>query len=136
MYARNARAIVTPCDGRFSTAVYLTLTAILPTDEESARILRAYNAFANLTWSEPEFVKQSLHYIASMEAYLATRIQQAQETRDAPAMLDPGDTAAAIIALTNGLASGVLVGQRDGDSARRILTTHLDNLFNRPTAID
>jgi AcrR family transcriptional regulator len=112
-------------------AVYLTLTAILPTDPEGQQILRAYHAFANLIWSEPDFVVQTLHYAASMEAFLATRIRQAQETGEAPTTLDPVDTASAIIALTNGLSSSILVGQRDSETACRILTTHLDAVFSQ-----
>jgi AcrR family transcriptional regulator len=110
-------------------AVYVTLTSILPTDPESEQILRAYEAFADLIWSEPEFARQTLHYAESMEAFLAARIREAQEAGDAPTKLDPADTASAIIAMTNGLGSSVLVGQRDADTARRILTTHLDAVF-------
>jgi len=44
---------------------------------------------------------------------------------------DPATEAAALLALTNGLGSSVLGGQRDGPAALDILTYHLDRLFDR-----
>ena len=39
-----------------------------------------------------------------------------------------------MVALTNGLGSSVLGGQRDGTAALAILTDHLDRIFTAGTA--
>jgi AcrR family transcriptional regulator len=111
------------------TVLYATLSAIIPTDDESRRILTAYAAFFNLTLTDPHLVEHSLGYGNSMETYLADKIREGQRAGEIRADLPADDTAAALFTLTNGLGLSVLVGQRDGEAAVRVLTGHLDRLF-------
>lgn len=113
-----------------------TLTAILPTDEESRRITRSYTAYYALALADPpapETTAQGVRYPDLLERFLAERIRQAQRDGEIAADTDPALTAAGLLALTNGLGSSVLGGQRDGPAALQILTYHLDRLFAEGT---
>lgn len=112
------------------TVVYGTLTAALPTDEESVRLTRAYTGFYTLLFSEPEMaVRHGATYPDKLESLLAGHIAAAREAGEVAADVDPALTAAALLALTNGLGSSVLGGQRDGAAALRILNDQLGRLF-------
>lgn len=111
--------------------VYGTLTAILPTDEESVRLTRAYTGFYTLVFSEPGLAERhGATYPDKLESLLAKHIVVAREAGDVAADVDPALTAAALLALTNGLGSSVLGGQRDGAAALRVLEDQLDRLFH------
>jgi AcrR family transcriptional regulator len=114
------------------TVVYGTLTAVLPTDEESVRLTRAYTGFYTLVFSgEAELAaRHGATYPDKLESLLAKHIAAAQEAGEAVADADPALTAAALLALTNGLGSSVLGGQRDGTAALRILNDQLGRLFH------
>ncbi|MBB4693731.1 TetR/AcrR family transcriptional regulator [Paractinoplanes abujensis] len=117
------------------TVVYGTLTAVLPTDEESVRLTRAYTGFYTLVFSEPELgERHGATYPDKLESLLARQIAMAQEEGAVAADVDPALTAAALLALTNGLGSSVLGGQRDGAAARLILEDQLGRLFRKPDA--
>jgi AcrR family transcriptional regulator len=112
------------------TVIHGTLTAALPTDEESVRLTRAYTGFYTLVFSEPEMGRRhGATYPDKLESLLAQQITAAQATGDIAADVDPALTAAALLALTNGLGSSVLGGQRDGAAALRILEDQLERLF-------
>ena len=112
------------------TVVYGTLTAVLPTDDESVRLTRAYTGFYTLVFSEPDLAERhGATYPDKLESLLATQIATAQEQGDVAADIDPALTAAALLALTNGLGSSVLGGQRDGAAALRVLHDQLGRLF-------
>jgi AcrR family transcriptional regulator len=106
-----------------------TLTAVLPTDAESLRLTRTYAAFYSLVLAEPDLTKHGAPHPDLLERLLANQLRAAQEAGTAHADLDPDLTAAGLLALTNGLSSSVLGGQRDADAALRILTYHLNGLF-------
>ncbi|MBV1856192.1 TetR/AcrR family transcriptional regulator [Catellatospora tritici] len=106
--------------------VYGTLTAILPTDEESRRITRTYTAYYTLVLAEPDLaVAHGATYPDALERFLARQLEAAGVS-SAP---DSRTVAAGLLALTNGLGSSVLGGQRDGDAALAVLKYHLDRLF-------
>ncbi|GAA2645412.1 TetR/AcrR family transcriptional regulator [Paractinoplanes durhamensis] len=112
------------------TVVYGTLTAALPTDEESVRLTRAYTGFYTLVFSEPEMAERhGAVYPDKLESLLAKHIAAAQEAGEVAGDVDPKLTAAALLALTNGLGSSVLGGQRNGAAALRILEDQLGRLF-------
>jgi AcrR family transcriptional regulator len=111
--------------------VYGTLTAALPTDEESVRLTRAYTGFYTLVFSEPAMARRhGATYPDKLESLLATHIAAAQGAGEVAADVDPALTAAALLALTNRLGSSVLGGQRDGAAALRILDDQLGRLFH------
>jgi AcrR family transcriptional regulator len=121
----RARGPATP-----RTIVYGTLTAALPTDEQSRRLTLAYTGFYTLVFSEPELgERHGATYPDKLESLLAKQIAAAQEAGEVAADVNPALTAAALLAMTNGLGSSVLGGQRDGAAALRILEDQLDRLF-------
>src|SRR5689334_1081913 len=62
------------------TVVRGTLTAALPTDEESVRLTRAYTGFYTLVFSEPEIgERHGATYPDKLESLLARNIASAQE---------------------------------------------------------
>ncbi|WP_432899450.1 TetR/AcrR family transcriptional regulator [Micromonospora matsumotoense] len=125
--ARRIAALGSPPTPR--DVVSGTLTAILPTDPESVRLTRTYAAFYSLVLAEPDLTRHGAPHPDLLERLLAHQLRAAQQAGDAHAELDPGLTAAGLLALTNGLGSSVLGGQRDAEAALRILTYHLDRLF-------
>ncbi|MDI1464737.1 TetR/AcrR family transcriptional regulator [Catellatospora sp. KI3] len=121
---RHIRALGTPPTP--AGMVYGTLTAILPTDEESRRITRTYAAYYTLVLAEPDLATEhGTAYPDALERFLARQIEAAGAASPA----DSATIAAGLLALTNGLGSSVLGGQRDGEAALAVLRYHLDRLF-------
>lgn len=126
----HIRALGTPPTAR--AVIYGTLTAILPTDEESRGLTRTYAAFYTLVLAEPELAAQhGATYPDALERFLAGHLRTAQEQGEVDASLDATAVVAGLLAMTNGLGSSVLGGQRDGDAARAVLVYHLDRLFGQ-----
>ncbi|MFI6261007.1 TetR/AcrR family transcriptional regulator [Micromonospora sp. NPDC051006] len=124
------RALGTPPTPR--SVIYGTLTAVLPTDEESRRLTRTYAAYYTLVLAEPELAaRHGTVYPDALERFLAGHLRTAQEAGQVDPGLDAETVVAGLLALTNGLGSSVLGGQRDGDAALAILTYHLDRVFDR-----
>ncbi|MFF1904479.1 TetR/AcrR family transcriptional regulator [Kitasatospora sp. NPDC058218] len=114
------------------SVVAAILSSILPTDADSRRITRTYAAYYTLVLSDPKLVEQhGTPQPDLLEGFLAKQIRAAQQTGEVSAGRDPEWTAAGLLALTNGLGSSVLGGQRTGEAALAILAHHLDELFQR-----
>jgi AcrR family transcriptional regulator len=111
------------------SVLYGTLAAIVPTDDQSRQIMLAYTAFHNYTLTDPSLAEDGLRYANAMEDFLAEKIRQGQTAGEIRTGLDARLTAAAMMALTNGLGLSVTAGQRDGDTAVKILNRHLDDLL-------
>ncbi len=110
--------------------VYGTLTAILPTDAESLDLTRAYTGYYTLVFTDPDLTtRHGATYPDKVERLLAMQLTAAQQAGQIDATLNPETIAAGLLALTNGLGSSVLGGQRDGAAALRILIDHIDRLF-------
>lgn len=99
-----------------------TLLAALPLDPESVRLSRTFAAFYSLGLAEPELTRHGVPHPDRLERLLATQLRAA----DRP---EPELTAAGLLALTNGLTSSVLGGQRDGAAAVTVLRYHLSLVF-------
>jgi AcrR family transcriptional regulator len=128
---QHITALGTPPTPR--SVLYGTLTAILPTDEESRRLTRTYAAYYTLLLDQPDLAtKHGAIYPDAVERFLIKQVRAAQETGDVDTDLDAAITVAGLLALTNGLGSSVLGGQRDGTTALAILTYHLDRVFRHP----
>ncbi|MGY0236335.1 TetR/AcrR family transcriptional regulator [Longispora urticae] len=110
--------------------VTAVLGSILPTDPESRRITRTWSAYYTLVLSEPALAERhGTAHADLLESFLAKQIATAREAGDVAAGRDPAVTAAGLLAMTNGLGSSVLGGQRTGDAALAILHHHLTELF-------
>ncbi|WP_326549299.1 TetR/AcrR family transcriptional regulator [Micromonospora sp. NBC_01813] len=116
--------------------VFGTLTAILPTDAESRQLTRTYAAYYTLVLAEPDLAREhGASYPDALERFLARQLRDAQQAGQVDADLDADTVAAGLLAMTNGLGSSVLGGQRDGAAALAILTYHLDQLFSRTSPV-
>ncbi|MFG3439278.1 TetR/AcrR family transcriptional regulator [Nonomuraea sp. NPDC047897] len=107
------------------TFLYAALTALLPTDEESRRIVLAYTAHFTLTLTDPD-QEAGLSYANTLRDLLAKRFGQAEANGD------PSTKAATALALVSGLQLAVLAGQYTGEEAVALLTSHLDEAFPMP----
>lgn len=96
------------------STVTAILTSILPTDAESRRITRTYAAYYTLVLGDPALEKQATAQPDLLEGFLARQIGAAQESGEVAPERDPVMTAAGLLAMVNGLGSGVLGGQRTG----------------------
>jgi AcrR family transcriptional regulator len=115
----KARLTATMAPREFVTELLL---AVLPTDPEGVRITRTWAAFYSLVLAEPRLTENGTAYPDGLERLLATQLGKA----DRP---EPELTAAALLALTNGLGSSILGGQRDAESAIVILRHQLALIF-------
>jgi AcrR family transcriptional regulator len=107
-----------------------TLSAVLPTDEESRQIRRTYDAFYALVLAEPALAeKYEARDPDALERLLAGQVCRAQESGEVAADHDAGQVAAGLLALTNGLGASVVGGQRSSEAAVAVLAYHLDRLF-------
>jgi AcrR family transcriptional regulator len=126
---QRIRSLGTPPTPR--NVIYGTLTALLPTDEESRRLTRTYAAYYALVLTEPDLAaRRGATYPDALERFLAGYLRTAQQEGQIDPGVDAATTAAGLLALTNGLGASVLGGQRGGEAAHAILTYHLDRLFD------
>jgi AcrR family transcriptional regulator len=102
-----------------------TLLAALPLDAEGVRLTRTWAAFYSLVLAEPELTRLGTAHPDALERLLANQLRLAGRP-------EPELTAAGLLALTNGLASSILGGQRDADAAVTVLRHHLVMVFSDP----
>lgn len=102
-----------------------TLLAALPTDPERVRESRAWAAFYSLVLTDPDLSRlHGTDYPDRLERLLATQLGLA-------GVAAPETVAAGLLAMTNGLTSSILGGQRDADAATAVLRHHLDRVFSK-----
>lgn len=106
------------------------LAEALPTDEESRAFHLVWTSYAVLAMTDPDLAAQP--FVAGpdrLERQLTGVLEQAQREGTLDRRRDPAAEAAHLLALSHGLGTGVLVGQRTPDDARGILRGHLHQLF-------
>ena len=109
----------------------VVLGAILPSDEASRLDQLAWTAYYATGLTEPAFARDAaggMAYPNAVEDWLTARLTRAQEEGEADPARDARTTAAALLALTNGLTSSVLSGQRSAENAAAVLASVLDVL--------
>ncbi|GII80200.1 hypothetical protein Sru01_51820 [Sphaerisporangium rufum] len=110
-------------------AVEAVLTEAVPADEESRIFHLVYTAYAVLSVTDPALAAQPfLDAPDRMQAFVADRLCEARDTGEAAANLDPEIEAAGLLAMSAGLGTSVLLGQRTADQALHILRHHLARL--------
>lgn len=106
------------------------LKAALPTDEESRTFHFVYTSYAMLAVNDPALAAQP--FIKDPDAAedavteLLLRAQEADLLRPGA---DPRLEAAGLLAMSAGLGTGILVGQRSAESAVAVLDHTLDRIF-------
>ncbi|MFI6035954.1 TetR/AcrR family transcriptional regulator [Streptomyces sp. NPDC051315] len=106
------------------------LTAALPADEESRSFHHLYTSYAVLAVHDEALAAQP--FIKDPDAAEATVTGLLQQAREAGLLapgVDPGAEAVSLLAMSAGLGTSVLVGQRSPESASAILGYHLDRIF-------
>lgn len=111
------------------TVLSVTLGAILPTDDESRHDALASAAFYATALTTPGFADSAMQYPNALQNFLAGEVRKGQAAGEVSAGADATSEAATLLALTNGLTSSVLAGQRDAEQATGLLEYHLDRLF-------
>jgi AcrR family transcriptional regulator len=112
----------------------LLMTA-LPTDEESRVFHHLYTSYAVLavtdrTLAAQPFIKDP----DAAEGALTDILRQAQTADLLQPGVDPQLTAVGLLAMSAGLGTSILVGQRSPESAAAVLDDHLDRIFGSADA--
>ncbi|MFR9798171.1 TetR/AcrR family transcriptional regulator [Streptomyces sp. MS06] len=111
-------------------AIEAILTAALPTDDESRTFHFLYTSYAVLAVTDQALGAQPFFAASdAAEDTLTGLLRQAQEADLTGPGIDARDEAASLLAMSAGLGTGVLVGQRSPESAAGILNRHLDRIF-------
>lgn len=109
------------------------LTEALPTDEESRTFHLVYTAYAVLAVTDAKLAAQPfMDAPNAMEDFLVAQLESAQRTGHIRADLDARTEAISLLALSAGLGTSVLLGQRSTKDALRILKYHLNRLTPKP----
>ena len=106
------------------------LMAALPTDEESRTFHLLFTSYAVLSVTEPSLAAQPfIRQPDAAEDAVAGLLRQAQDADLLRPGVDPRLEAVSLLAMSAGLGSSVLVGQRDAESAVAVLEYHLNRVF-------
>jgi hypothetical protein len=111
----------------------LVLGAILPADEPSRLDQLAWTAYYAAALTDPAFADAAaaggMSYPRALEDFLTAKLIAAQQAGIVDADRVPRTEVAALLALANGLTSGILSGQRNHPAAGAVLEYALDALF-------
>lgn len=112
------------------------LMAALPTDDESRTFHHLYTSYAVLAVNDPALAAQPfIKNPDAAEDALTEFLQKAQEA----ALLEPGLDArleaVGLLAMSAGLGTSILVGQRSPESATTVLGHHLNRIFRTGDAV-
>ena len=129
----KARAAAAGGDLSVRQVFALVLGAILPGDEQGRRDQLAWTAYYAAALTDPSFAEAAaggLAYPAALEDFLTARLSAAQQAGEIDAARDARTEVALLLALTNGLTSSILAGQRSAEAAGAVLGYALDRLFS------
>ncbi|GAA4888981.1 TetR/AcrR family transcriptional regulator [Streptomyces coeruleoprunus] len=106
------------------------LMAALPVDEESRTFHHLYTSYAVLAVHDEALAAQPfIKDPDAAEDAVARLLRQAEEADLLRPGVDPGLEAAGLLAMSAGLGTGVLVGQRTPESAVAVLDHSLNRIF-------
>lgn len=105
------------------------LTEGLPADDERRTFYVLYTAYLALSLTDPALAIEPLvKNSGTVSDVLAAQLRAAQAAGDTPSHLDPALEARSLMAVSAGLATGVLVGQ-PVEQAQAVIDYHLNRLF-------
>ncbi|MFF3336551.1 TetR/AcrR family transcriptional regulator [Streptomyces sp. NPDC002888] len=106
------------------------LRAALPTDVESRTFHHLYTSYAVLSVTDPSLAAQPfIKQPDAAEDALTELLRQAQDADLLRPGVNPRLEAIGLLAMSAGLGTGVLVGQRGQESAVAVLDHHLNRVF-------
>lgn len=112
----------------------VVLGAILPSDEQSRLDQLAWTAYYTAALTDPALAAAGVTAPNALEDFLTTHLTAAREAGEIDADRDPRTEVATLLALTNGLTSSILGGQRTPEAGNAILRYTLDRLFRTATS--
>jgi AcrR family transcriptional regulator len=112
----------------------VVLGAILPSDEQSRLDQLAWTAYYTAALTDPALAAAGVTAPNALEDFLTTHLTAAREAGEIDADRDPHTEVATLLALTNGLTSSILGGQRTPEAGNAILRCTLDRLFRTATS--
>jgi AcrR family transcriptional regulator len=107
----------------------VVLGAILPSDDQSRLDQLAWTAYYTAALTDPALAAAGVTAPNALEDFLTSRLTAAQEAGEIDAAREPRIEVATLLALTNGLTSSILGGQRTPEAGDAILRYTLDHLF-------
>ncbi|MFE4370629.1 TetR/AcrR family transcriptional regulator [Streptomyces sp. NPDC056835] len=106
------------------------LMVALPADEESRTFHSVLTSYATLSINDPALAAQPFNKDPdAAEDTVTALLRQAREAGLLRPGVDPRLEAAGLLAMSAGLGTGILVGQRSPESATAVLEHHLDRVF-------
>ncbi|MCF6471530.1 TetR/AcrR family transcriptional regulator [Nonomuraea sp. MG754425] len=118
-----------PAGGRPAGSFLLSMAvAVLPLDDRRRAERRAGQAFAGLAAGVPELNEDLRRGDRWLRGRIAELIEQGTRDGELRDGLDPAHEAVVLIALIDGLASGLLTGVREPSQALDAVRYHLDRL--------
>ncbi|MGW6603052.1 TetR/AcrR family transcriptional regulator [Streptomyces sp. NPDC055036] len=105
----------------------------LPTDEESRTFHLVYTSYAVLAMTDDALAAQPfIDNPDAAEDAVAGLLEKARDAGLTAPDVDVRTEAISLLAMSAGLGTSILVGQRDPESAAGVLRHHLDRLFAAP----
>ncbi|MFF4826460.1 TetR/AcrR family transcriptional regulator [Streptomyces sp. NPDC001312] len=106
------------------------LMAALPTDEESRTFHLVYTSYAVLSVTDRALADQPfIKNPDAAESALAELLRQAEASDLVQPGVEAQLEAVSLLAMSAGLGTSILVGQRSPESAATVLNHHLDRIF-------
>ncbi|WP_116209931.1 TetR/AcrR family transcriptional regulator [Streptomyces olivoreticuli] len=126
----TARVVAIGDDPGPRAVIEALLMAALPTDEESRRFHLLYTSYAVLAVTDESLAAQPfIDNPNAAEDTVAGLLQKAKDAGLTGPDVDARTEAISLLAMSAGLGTGVLVGQRGPESAADVLGHHLDRIF-------
>lgn len=126
----QARLADVPHPTPVRTFVEALVAEALPVGDQSRAFHLVWTSYAVLAMTDPDLAEQPfVEGPRRLERQLADALTQARTTGELADDLDVNAEAARLLAISHGLGTSVLVGQRTPTEAVGVLRYHLDRLF-------
>jgi AcrR family transcriptional regulator len=126
--AERVKARIGPAGPR--AVIDAILTEAVPTDEDSRVFNIVYSSYATLSLTDPAYAMATpMQASEAVESVIAAQLTRAQHAGQVPAGVDAQAEATGLLAMSAGLSTSVLAGQRSAEDALAVLRYHLDRLL-------
>jgi AcrR family transcriptional regulator len=117
-----------PSDPR--TVIDAILAEGVPTNEDSRVFYIVYSSYAALSLTDPAYAMATpVRASDVVESVIAAQLTRGQHAGQVPAGVDVQAEATGLLAMSAGLSTSVLHGQRSAEDALAVLRYHLDRLL-------
>ena len=127
-WAQRLAGIPQPLPAR--AVIEAFVSEALPTDESSRVFHQLSMSYAVLAMTSPQIAERPfISGVDRLESELIGVLERAVAANEIAPNRDARSEAVRLVALVNGLGTGILIGQYTDDHAARVLAYHLDQLF-------